>query len=191
MVLEQGSARGAGAFPGRTPASMDAPAPRGAEEPAWTEVARQFECVGKLARLMLQRNPGLVLSGAEVDVLTHLALSSQDVTPGDVIRETGIGKEALSRLLRSLVGGGFVERIPNPRDGRSVLLRITPAGRVELERTYGSALRPMYALLRGLGREDYDRLMDLIGRAAALLEGESRAEGPDASRMPAGKGGEL
>lgn len=139
----------------------------------WTDVARQFEHVGRFCRLVVQRNPGLVLSGAEVDVLTQLALDERPLTPGDVSKRTGISKEALSRLVRGLLGHGFVERVANPSDGRSALLSLTPAGRLELEKTYQSALRPMYALIDGLGEEDYAALMALIERADDVLEGQA------------------
>ena len=151
--------------------SPDAAAGIGTVE--WTEVARQFERVGRFCRLMVQRNLGYALSGAEVEVLTHLVLSRNAATPGSVARETGIGKEAMSRLLRGLVDRGLVDRVPNPGDGRSVLLRVSPAGRAELDRTYQAALRPMYTLMRGLGRADYDRLMELVDRAGSLLDGQA------------------
>lgn len=50
------------------------------------------------------------------------------VTPSDVAWRTGRPLTTTSDLIRRLVDRGEVERLPNPDDRRSQLLRLTPKG---------------------------------------------------------------
>jgi DNA-binding MarR family transcriptional regulator len=49
-----------------------------------------------------------------------------------VARRLGTSRQALSQLARSIEQAGFIERVPHPTDGRSVILRHTPDGRRSL-----------------------------------------------------------
>jgi DNA-binding MarR family transcriptional regulator len=46
----------------------------------------------------------------------------------EVARRLGTSRQALSQLARSVEQAGFIERIPHPTDGRSVVLRQTRNG---------------------------------------------------------------
>jgi DNA-binding MarR family transcriptional regulator len=72
---------------------------------------------------------------------THFQLSfprllSQIDTEGtsisEVSRRLGTSRQALSQLAWSVEQAGFIERVPHPTDGRSVVLRQTPHGRRSL-----------------------------------------------------------
>jgi DNA-binding MarR family transcriptional regulator len=53
----------------------------------------------------------------------------EPVTPTEISREFGLSLSTVLFRASRNVDLGFVERISNPQDGRSVLLRLTPAGR--------------------------------------------------------------
>lgn len=139
-------------------------------EEEWIEVARHLEKVGRFCRLAVPRWQGLPLSGAEVDVLTHLALAEGDATASDIAHRTGMCKESVSRLVAGLGRKGLLARMPHPRDGRSLILSLTDAGRGMLESTYEQALAPIYAMRDALGPQDFSRLMLLLDRASDSLD---------------------
>ncbi len=53
--------------------------------------------------------------------------------PGEIARTSGLSKQAVNDQLRTLEELGYVERHPDPHDGRARVVRLTERGR-ELDR---------------------------------------------------------
>jgi DNA-binding MarR family transcriptional regulator len=83
--------------------------------------------------------------------------------------QAGVDVSVVSRQLAVLEKAGYVERHPDPRDGRASLLHITSAGRDALEAT--RALRADWALSAFADWDDADaRLLgDLLDRLVTDL----------------------
>lgn len=68
----------------------------------------------------------------DTTMATGLALLSIDPvhgTPSTAIApKMGMEATSLSRTLKTLEDKGYIERVPNPEDGRSVLLKLTAEG---------------------------------------------------------------
>jgi DNA-binding MarR family transcriptional regulator len=71
------------------------------------------------------------LSMREYDVLYTLSKCREPVRIGELHRHVLLSQPALSRMVDRLVERGFVERCPDPADGRGVRLSLTDAGRDE------------------------------------------------------------
>ena len=102
----------------------------------------------------------------------------QPVTPSDLQAVMGVPSTTLRNRVNELVRAGLVERVPNPQDGRSHLLRTTSAARETL-RASQAAARSVQRLLvrRGIDVEG-DLAEELDGlRAAAidLVNGRARS----------------
>lgn len=120
--------------------------------------------------------------GAEVDPpLTptqHLALSTAaDDGPlrlGALAARLGTSDSAATRAVDVLVAAGLAERVPDPEDGRGVLVAATPAGRARV----ADARSVLESILAGtdarLTAADRDRLAELLERTAAALENGDR-----------------
>jgi DNA-binding MarR family transcriptional regulator len=114
----------------------------------------------------VNRNPGLTIAGL-LDIL-------------------GITKQSLSRVLRDLVDGGFIEQRSGERDRRQRLLRLTPSGQalanellaLQTERV-GRALGAAQPEVRAAIRRFLIDLVDPGARAgvAALVEKLPGSEG--------------
>jgi DNA-binding MarR family transcriptional regulator len=78
------------------------------------------------------------LSMREYDVLYTLSKCPEPVRLGELNRHVLLSQPALSRMVDRLVARGFVEREPDPADGRGVLLRLTDAG-LQRQRDVGRA----------------------------------------------------
>lgn len=134
-------------------------------------VGRQVEPVGIPAFLLA--------------LLTHVR-DHQPVTPSTVSTAAGVPVTTLRDNIQRLVDRDLVERRPNPDDGRSYHLVVTPRG-VDLLQRAGEALRAAYELLENqLGgplTEHEARLDELNGaltRVLAQLE-EHEFEEPGAA----------
>ena len=112
------------------------------------------------------------LSMREYDVLYTLSKCRQPVRMGQLHRHVLLSQPALSRMVDRLVERGFVERCPDPADGRGVRLWLTEAGREQQRqigrRHAGSVAR---ALTAELGPDELRQLATigwkLAGRPAA------------------------
>ena len=92
------------------------------------------------------------LSMREYDVLYTLSKCREPVRIGELHRFVLLSQPALSRMVDRLVERGFVERCPDPTDGRGVRLSLTEAGRERQHqigrRHAGSVARALTAELR-------------------------------------------
>lgn len=102
----------------------------------------------------------------EFDVLAALrrAEPPHELSPAELIRATMIGSAAMTNRIDNLRGRGLVERRPNPYDGRSVLVRITPDGASRVDAAMVELVRSEAEALEVLGRRDRDQLADLLRR---------------------------
>jgi DNA-binding MarR family transcriptional regulator len=92
------------------------------------------------------------------------------LTPSDVAWRTGRPLTTTSDLIRRLVERGEVERLPNPEDGRSQILRLTKEGEKAWRAGWPAVDTTLRDLAANLDRpldEIHDTIEDLI---AALRE---------------------
>jgi len=77
-----------------------------------------------------------------------------------------LDKSTTSRVVDALQKKGYVERLPNPQDGRSLLLKATAAGRRLHHRIQGEILAQERELLADFEPEVRQAMATLIGRLA-------------------------
>jgi DNA-binding MarR family transcriptional regulator len=108
---------------------------------------------------------GVDLRGSQGRIL-HL-IGRNGTRPTDLAQGSGITKQAMGKRLQDLEERGLVRTAPDPRDGRAVLVHLTPTGRrisetlarcvsdleVELETRVGTGDYAAFrAVLDALGR---------------------------------------
>ncbi|SHN74320.1 MarR family winged helix-turn-helix transcriptional regulator [Cryptosporangium aurantiacum] len=104
------------------------------------------------------------LSMREYDVLYTLSKCPGPQRIGELSRHVLLSQPALSRLVDRLVERGYVERCPDPADGRGVRLSLTMAGR-DLQRRVGRAhARGVSRALRERLTPDELHQLETIGR---------------------------
>jgi DNA-binding MarR family transcriptional regulator len=103
-----------------------------------------------------------------------------DLRSTDLAARVGVDVSVVSRQLAVLERAGYVERHPDPRDGRASLLRLTRAGGEALEAARG--LRSEWALsaLSRWDEADAQLLADLLDR----LVDDLTAAAPPRSAVP-------
>jgi len=109
-------------------------------------------------------------SSARMETLAVI-LSSPPLSPQvDIARRLRIEGPTLTRMLESLEKDGLVERLPDPADRRTKLLRLTKAGEETLEQMFAAADEMRGHLLDGFTDDEIDELNDYLGRVLERLD---------------------
>ena len=107
----------------------------------------------------------------EFDVLAALRRAGPpyELSPGRLLRETLVTSGTMTNRVDRLAGRGLVERLPDPRDRRGVLVRLTGRGRETVDGALSSLLELERPLLSALGPDERDRLAGLLRKLATSV----------------------
>jgi DNA-binding MarR family transcriptional regulator len=100
----------------------------------------------------------------EFDVLAALrrAGAPYELSPGRLLRETLVTSGTMTNRVDRLAARGLVERLPDPRDRRGVLVRLTDTGRTTVDGAMSGLLDRERALLAALAPADQQQLAALL-----------------------------
>ncbi|EJZ22067.1 MarR family transcriptional regulator [Rhizobium sp. Pop5] len=104
------------------------------------------------------------LSTSSFDVLATLRRSGAPhrLSPGELLEMTMVSSGTMTNRIDQLEKAGFVERLLNPGDRRSVLIALTAKGLATVEEAVGAHVANQQRLTRSLTAEDkaeFDRLL--------------------------------
>ncbi|MEN2740305.1 MarR family transcriptional regulator [Microbacterium sp. X-17] len=104
------------------------------------------------------------LTSWEFDVLAVLRQhgSDHELSPADLIAFTKASSATMTTRMEKLVARGLIERSPNPRDGRGVLVRLTPEGVAVVDRAMTELAHREAELLQGLDGADAAALVRVL-----------------------------
>ncbi len=91
-----------------------------------TEAARLALAVSRVSRWIRRQNTFPIGHGAISALATIARLGP--VRLGDLAALEGVAPASLSRMVAALITDGYVDRLADPADGRSSLVRTTTAG---------------------------------------------------------------
>lgn len=129
--------------------------------------------VGRILRLqgVIVRTVDTALQPYGVKYTTYAVLATLRVSPPPhtmsptQLRETLLFTSGgISNLLRKVEAGGWIEREGNPRDGRGVVVRLTPAGKALADRTMAAHAAAEHALIRMLSPAERRDMAALLSR---------------------------
>ena len=105
------------------------------------------------------------------------------LSPTDLYNSLLVSSGAMTNRLRRLEDAGLVRRVPDPHDGRSLLVELTVKGHQVIDQAADAHTANEHRLLAVLAPADREALADLLRRL--LLQFEDHLE-PTLSRDPAG-----
>lgn len=114
---------------------------------------------------------GNTLSEKQASVLDHLDVA-RPTTLSKLAEHMGVGRSSMSIAVARLVRAGYIRRIPNARDRRSVGLTLTAAGkRVQAENAVlnPQLVREMFKLMEPAKAERALAGIETLARAASIL----------------------
>lgn len=96
-----------------------------------------------------------------------LCLSHYPVlTAQEVSRLTGRPRNSISRAVHRMVSEGYIERVPDPEDGRQARLTITHGGRLLHDKIASQMQQRQEAVLAGLDENERKSLSALLHKAS-------------------------
>ncbi|HEY3606890.1 MAG TPA: MarR family transcriptional regulator [Pseudonocardiaceae bacterium] len=137
--------------------------------------ARLYLAVGRLTRSLRRIGSGSSELGHGAVSALFTLVNHGSMRLGDLAAKEGVAPPTLSRIVASLVEGGFVRREPDPNDGRASLVTATDAGRQVASGLYSIRLRE---LQRRLDRLTADQISLLVA-ALPALELVAEEDAPD------------
>lgn len=117
------------------------------------------------------------ITTSEFDVLAALRRSASpyEQTPTEILRRTVVTSGGLTKILYHLEAKGWIERVIDPKDRRSIRARLTPAGRTLLETAMEKLLGELHGMEETLAAGEMAQLVKLLGKVWAAGEAASRA----------------
>ena len=135
---------------------------------------RQFIAGSVLYNQQIADRVGLRLS--DMQCINALELMGPS-TPGELARFTGLTTGGVTVMLDRLEKGGYLKREPNPRDRRSVLVRLNPAKVRTMQGFYQEVNQRMAALLDDTPERELRSVLNFLSKM-----NESRVEEPTSNR---------
>lgn len=127
-----------------------------------------FSRISRLARhLDLARRDAFTAHGIEsweFDVLAALrrAGTPYELSPGKLLRETLVTSGTMTNRVDRLAARNLVERLPDPKDRRGVLVRLTIEGKSAVDGAFEALLRAEADLLADLPDAERAQLAGLL-----------------------------
>ena len=137
--------------------------------------------IGRIKRLSALLDPALAkpfkphgLSAAEFDVLATLRRSGAPFTlsPTELFSQTMVTSGTMTHRLKLLADKGYIERLPNPTDSRSLLVRLTDMGRALIDQALEDHVTNEQQLLAALGKSQRDELNRGLRMCLLALESQ-------------------
>ena len=114
------------------------------------------------------------ISSQHLDLLCHLIINNDGMTPLKLSKVMGVSKTIISRLIDGLSKSGYVIKKQDDNDKRSYDVFITELGKKKVDEILKFYLGPIYDLRRKLGEKNFLQLMDCIKMAnEKISEGEN------------------
>jgi DNA-binding MarR family transcriptional regulator len=116
----------------------------------------------------------LGITVTDVLALQHLARAGQ-VTPGALSDRLQLTSGGTSAVVRRLERHGLVSSVPHPEDGRSTLLRLSPAAEHRVARAYAPLVREVDAVVDALAPGERAVVEAFLARVAEVTEASADA----------------
>lgn len=114
------------------------------------------------------------ISSQHLDLLCHLIINNDGMTPLKLSKVMGVSKTIISRLIDGLSKSGYVIKKQDDNDKRSYDVFITELGEKKVDEILKFYLGTIYDLRRKLGEKNFLQLMDCIKMAnEKISEGEN------------------
>ncbi|MFB7493447.1 MarR family winged helix-turn-helix transcriptional regulator [Streptomyces sp. NPDC056161] len=156
-----------------------------ADTARYEELIRQFSAFGAVRRELGRILPDGCSNGS-VAVLALLSRCG-DLRIGELADLLAVDMSVASRQVGQLVGQGLIDRFPDPADGRSRILRLTPEGRYRLGELHGRTARLLARRLSDWTDDEVGELARLMHRLRASFDDSWSEPAPSAAPSADGR----
>ena len=103
-------------------------------------------------------------------ILHFLYRSTGEVCAGDLSKEFHVSTARIAVALKNLSGKGLIETATSTLDGRKVVVKITEAGRKEVQKSIDEMVEYMKCLMHGIGEDDLKEYIRISAKISALMD---------------------
>ena len=103
-------------------------------------------------------------------ILHFLYRSTSEVCAGDLSKEFHVSTARIAVALKNLSGKGLIETATSTLDGRKVVVKITEAGRKEVQKSIDEMVEYMKCLMHGIGEDDLKEYLRICAKISALMD---------------------
>jgi DNA-binding MarR family transcriptional regulator len=167
------------------------PAPRLTEPSApddgagvWFRLFNEIAILEQLSRAMLERVLPDGMIQPHFAVVNHLVRVADGRTPLELARAFQVPKTTMTHTLAGLVARGLVAERPNPGDGRSKRIWLTPAGRTFRDSVIADLRPAMAPLAHGFALPRAAALLPDLEDLRRVLDAARDRKDPDDARDP-------
>jgi len=140
-----------------------------------------FQLSKRFPRPMVKPDAAGGLTRSEYDLLGILRLSGAEAKTALSVTELSnrllITPAGVTHQINSLEELGYVERLPDPRDRRIVLVSLTARGTQAADALLAEIQGSLAGLVRHLGEDDSQAFIRLMSRANDYFAGQPEAAG--------------
>jgi DNA-binding MarR family transcriptional regulator len=111
-------------------------------------------------------------------------LDPQGTRPGELARRAGVTPQAMAEFVRYLEERGYVERVPDPTDGRARIVRLTARGHEAAKAAHVAFDAIETDWQRRLGEQRYRQLKTILAELRGP-KGDQSVRRPRAAKAPA------
>lgn len=111
----------------------------------------------------------LGIGAGQLPILIYL-FHGDGVTQAQIVHHLRADKSSTARTIRKLVDEGFVQRLPNPDDGRAYFIRLTAKARATRDQLRAILRSWTVAVSRDFSVAERERLLDMFGRMLLRAE---------------------
>ncbi|TVO58209.1 MarR family winged helix-turn-helix transcriptional regulator [Denitromonas halophila] len=135
-------------------------------------IGRLKRCSALMQRELDTAFSAFDMSRWEFDVLATLRRAGAPycLSPTMLFASLMITSGTMTHRLQGLEARGWIERLPDPKDARSKLVKLTPAGLALIDRAVEAHLENERRILAPLNAESLDALDAQLARLLAVLE---------------------
>ncbi|WP_300037973.1 MarR family transcriptional regulator [uncultured Roseobacter sp.] len=146
------------------------------------EVFNEIGIIEQLSRSLLEARLPDGLIAPHFGVISHLVRRGDGRTPIEMARAFQVPKTSMTHTVKGLEAHGLVEVRPNPDDGRSKRVWLTPAGRAFRDQTIRALAPDLERLSKGVDVADLVGMLPALRALRAFLDADRDRPGtPDPS----------
>jgi DNA-binding MarR family transcriptional regulator len=118
----------------------------------------------------MSRKDGLSGSGFKLMLTLLRNPPEHQLSPGQLARQGSLTSGTITVLIDQLEERDLVQRRPDPRDRRALLVRLTPEGKQLIEEAHQAYLIEEHEILRALDASDREQLTNLLRKLLLSLD---------------------
>lgn len=127
------------------------------------------EVISLFCRININTKRDLPIRASEMGLLIFLVKSEEPITSLQAAEFFRVSKPMVAAMVNSLEKKGYLTRGSYKNDRRRFTLLPTDKAVMLVEETWCKYYKTMETLQKGLGKEDFEQLIELIDRANAII----------------------